>query len=230
MSEWQTTPLTEVLDFQEGPGIMAKDFRRDGIPLLRLAGLKRNSSLLTGCNFLDPDTVEKRWSHFRLQEGDVLLSTSASLGEVATVNASGVGSIAYTGIIRFRPKNALVSPRFIQFMLTAPSFKRQIEAMGVGSVMKHFGPSHLRQMSVDVPPIRDQKAIAATLEVLDDKIDVNERLAATADELSAALFRQAVLTSPNRERPRLHEGSYGHRTHGGSDRRDQQRSGKLNRV
>ncbi len=195
MSEWQTIPLTEVLDFQEGPGIMAKDFRREGVPLLRLAGLKRNSPLLAGCNFLDPGTVAKRWDHFRLLEGDVLLSTSASLGEVATVDASGVGAIAYTGIIRFRPKNSLVDSRFIQFMLTAPSFKRQIEAMGVGSVMKHFGPSHLRQMFVSVPPVRDQEAIAAVLGALDDKIAVNERIAVASLDLAEALYVHAATSS-----------------------------------
>ncbi|MEV6378109.1 restriction endonuclease subunit S [Streptomyces sp. NPDC051773] len=192
MPEWQTVPLPEVLDFQEGPGIMAKDFRAEGVPLLRLAGLKRNSALLMGCNFLDSKVVEKRWAHFRLREGDVLLSTSASLGEVAQVDASGVGAIAYTGIIRFRPKNSLVDPAFIQFMLTSPSFKHQIEAMGVGSVMKHFGPSHLRQMTVDVPPVPDQGAIAAVLGALDEKIAVNERVATTALGLAEAIYLQVA--------------------------------------
>ncbi|MER7866992.1 restriction endonuclease subunit S [Streptomyces cellulosae] len=192
MSEWQTVPLPEVLDFQEGPGIMAKDFRAEGVPLLRLAGLKRNSSLLTGCNFLDSEAVEKRWAHFRLREGDVLLSTSASLGEVAQVDASGVGAVAYTGIIRFRPKNSMVDPVFIQFMLTSPSFKHQIEAMGVGSVLKHFGPTHLRQMTVDVPPVPDQRAIAAVLGALDDKIAVNERVATTAIDLAESIYVHAA--------------------------------------
>lgn len=188
MSEWETVPLQDVLDFQEGPGIMAVDFHPEGVPLLRLAGLKRNASLLAGCNYLDPEKVTKRWDHFRLRKGDVLLSTSASLGEVATVDDSAVGAVAYTGIIRFRPKNPAVDADFIQYMLLAPSFKRQIEAMGVGSVMKHFGPTHLRQMTVDVPRLRDQHAIAEVLGVLDEKIAVNERIAAKADELSHALF------------------------------------------
>ncbi|MGW9075086.1 restriction endonuclease subunit S [Streptomyces kronopolitis] len=167
---------------------MARDFHPEGVPLIRLAGLKRGAPLLTGCDFLDGEKVSQRWDHFRLQEGDVLLSTSASLGETATVDASGVGAIAYTGIIRFRPKGEQILAQFIPHALTAPSFKRQIKAMGAGSVIKHFGPTHLRQMTVCVPPLREQQAIAEVLSALDDKIAINERIAETTADLCRALM------------------------------------------
>ena len=144
MGDWLTSSLSEVLEFREGPGIMAADFREEGVPLVRLAGIKRGANILKGCNYLDPAIVERRWKQFRLKEGDVLLSTSASLGEVARVGSDGVGAVPYTGIISFRPRDSRIAASFIEHMLTTPSFKAQIEAMGVGSVMKHFGPSHLR--------------------------------------------------------------------------------------
>ena len=192
MTEWVTKALPEVLDFREGPGILAVDFRDSGVPLLRLAGLKPGASLLDGCNYLDAAKVDRKWSHFRVEAGDVLLSTSASLGEVAVVNESAVGAIPYTGIIRFRPNGDKVSPRFIRFLLTDPSFKRQIEAMGVGSVMRHFGPSHLRHMTVTFPPVADQDCIADVLGALDDKIAANQLAAATAVRLADALFASAT--------------------------------------
>jgi len=184
--QWELVPLVDVLEFREGPGIMARDFREDGVPLVRLAGLREPGALLTGCNYLDPEMVKKRWDHFRLREGDVLLSTSASLGEVAVVDASGVGAIAYTGIIGFRPKGGRVIPAFIPHALTAPSFTRQIEAMGAGSVLRHFGPLHLRQMSLRVPPVHVQRAISEVLEALDDKIESNARMLGILDALVRA--------------------------------------------
>jgi type I restriction enzyme S subunit len=71
---WRTWPFQEVIDFQEGPGILAKDFRDEGVPLVRLAGLNRGASVLGGCNFLEPEMVKNHWSHFALQEGDILLN------------------------------------------------------------------------------------------------------------------------------------------------------------
>jgi type I restriction enzyme, S subunit len=188
MSDWPTLPLADVLDFKEGPGILARDFRSHGIPLIRLAGVKSGAKILDGCNFLDPDMVAKKWSQFRLALGDVLLSTSASLGEVAVVGPDGVGAIPYTGIIRFRPVDDCMSARFIPIALTSGLFKRQIEAMGAGSVLRHFGPMHLRQMTLQVPPIETQEAIADVIGALDDKIESNRRAIGYMEELGAALL------------------------------------------
>lgn len=193
MADWAVAPLADVLEFREGPGIMAVDFRDAGVPLVRLAGVKRGADIFEGANHLDPAMVDKRWSQFCLQEGDVLLSTSASLGEVARVPAKAAGAIPYTGIISFRPRDSRIDAAFIPYMLTAPTFKGQIEAMGVGSVMKHFGPSHLRQMTVRYPDRGSQRAIAEVLGAIDDKIAANDRVQSGVVTLTDALFNRAVV-------------------------------------
>lgn len=184
---WEQVPLAGVLDFREGPGIMARDFRDRGVPLLRLAGLKKGANLLDGCNYLDEEMASSRWDHFRVDSGDVLLSTSASLGEVAVVDESAVGGVPYTGIIRFRPNSGRIISEFVQFALTAPTFKRQIEEMGVGSVMRHFGPTHLAKMTINLPSVRLQAGIATVLGAFDGKIAVNNRIAGTGEALAVAL-------------------------------------------
>jgi type I restriction enzyme, S subunit len=181
----------DVIDFQEGPGIMARDFRDSGVPLIRLAGLS-GGSLLTGCNHLDPEMVERKWSHFRLKEGDTLISTSASLGRVARVTEEAEGAIAYTGIIRMRPRDGRLVSDFIQYVVEDTHFQRQVDAMGAGSVMRHFGPSHLRKMTVLAPPPKEQRAIASLLGALDDKINSNLRLNIRLDELARGLLRRLL--------------------------------------
>jgi type I restriction enzyme S subunit len=192
MSEWVTTNLDAVLEYREGPGIMAAEFRNSGVPLVRLAGLKRGVSMLTGCNYLAHDLVDRRYLHFRLRLGDVLLSTSASLGEVARVSHEAIGAIPYTGIIAFRPKTTAIHPTFVEWMLRAPSFKAQVEAMGAGSVMKHFGPSHLKKMTVSYPGISTQKAIGEMMGALDAKLASNSIASSQADVYSSKLFEAAA--------------------------------------
>lgn len=180
---WVEVALDEAIDFQEGPGIMARDFRESGVPLVRLSGLGKPGSVLEGCNYLDPEMVAKRWSHFSLRSGDTLLSTSASLGRVARVDADAAGAIPYTGIIRMRPSGDRVRGDFIKYLLASPHFQRQAEAMGAGSVMRHFGPSHLRAMTVVIPPNSEQQAITEVLGALDDKIESNRRVIATSEAI-----------------------------------------------
>ena len=186
---WEEIPFEAVIDFREGPGILAKDFRENGVPLVRLAGLERGASMLEGCNYLDPETVSARWSHFQLELGDVLLSTSASLGRIAVVGEECIGSVPYTGIIRMRPKGDNLHSPFIRYLLEGPDFQRQTEMVGVGSVIRHFGPMHLRQMTVQVPPLPEQRAIAHILGTLDDNIELNRRMNQTLEEMARAIFQ-----------------------------------------
>jgi len=187
--EWVVTDFADAIDFQEGPGILAKDFHDHGVPLIRLSGLDRGTSLLSGCNYLDPELVEKKWTHFRLQKGDILLSTSASLGRIAVVDDEGVGAIAYTGIIRMRPRDDRLIAPFIRYLLEGPNFQEQVEAFGAGSVIRHFGPMHLRQMTVLIPPLDEQRAIAHILGTLDDKIELNRKQNETLEAMARALFK-----------------------------------------
>lgn len=187
-SEWKQAALPEVIDFKEGPGILARDFREAGIPLVRLAGLSDNS-LLAGSNHLEPTMVERKWSHFRLELGDTLISASASLGRIARVGSEAVGAIPYTGIIRMRPRDGRLRPDFLPYLLDGPDFQRQAEAMGAGSVLRHFGPSHLQHMTLNLPPVGDQARITEVLGRLNSKIRSNRRVAALLEQTAEAEFR-----------------------------------------
>lgn len=127
---WKLQPFPDAIDFQEGPGILARDFRPSGIPLIRLSGLDRGARLLDGCNYLDEQMVREKWSHFRVEQGDILLSTSASLGRLAAVDAASVGAIPYTGLIRMRPRHSGLRAPFIRYLLESADFQAQVEAMG----------------------------------------------------------------------------------------------------
>ena len=66
---WSVLHISDMALFQEGPGILAVDFRTTGIPLIRISGMQTDRVTLEGCNFLDPAMVENKWNHFRLDLG-----------------------------------------------------------------------------------------------------------------------------------------------------------------
>jgi type I restriction enzyme S subunit len=187
---WEVVPLQEHVFFQEGPGILAKDFRSFGVPLLRLAGLGNKFSTLEGCNYLDPEMVEKKWAHFRLNVGDIVTSTSASFGRTSTVDKISEGAVPYTGIIRFRPKTSRIVPGFIELFLQSDFFEEQAGSFAAGSVIQHFGPTHLKQMAIALPPVKEQSTIAAVIGAVDNKIDLLHRQNQTLEAMAETLFRQ----------------------------------------
>lgn len=188
---WKLRPLQEATDFQEGPGILAKDFREEGTPLVRLAGMGGSEVSLRGCNFVDPEMFARKWSHFALEEGDILVLTSATFGNPTVVGKEAVGALFYTGIIRFRPKGVDLDSTYLRHYLASPWFLRQATAFASGAVIKHFGPTHLRQMTIPVPPLQLQQQFAARTVAL-ESLRIQAKAAATAlEQLFASIQQQA---------------------------------------
>lgn len=197
--EWKKIKLVAIADFQEGPGILTVDFKESGTPLIRLKGLQRRIASIEGCNYLDEDKVAKKWSHFKLKKGDVLLSTSASLGTTSLVDESTEGAVAYTGIIRFRPLST-TTRLYLEHLLSSKAFIKQIKSMKTGATISHFGPVHLRQMTFFHPDVKEQEKIAGFLTAVNERIEHMENRLELSKKykkgLVQRLFTQKGLSNP----------------------------------
>ena len=159
---WIWASLPEVVFFQEGPGIMKKDFRDSGVPLIRISGLQTDKVSLEGCNFLDPEMVESKWKHFKLEMGDIVICTSASIGKVSIVDSETVGAIPYTGQIRFQMSPAITKDYFLYFAMS-DIYLNQVNLLKTGNCIQHYGPTHLKQVIVPLPPIDEQIRISSAI-------------------------------------------------------------------
>jgi type I restriction enzyme S subunit len=193
---WDVAPFKHRVCFQEGPGIMASDFREHGIPLLRISGLKDDIATLHGCNYLDPDAVNQRWSHFRVREGDYLLSASASTGKVSIATKEVAGSIPYTGIIRLWPASAGVVMPFVRLFIESASFQVQVDVLKSGVAIEHFGPSHLKRMVIVLPPPEEQHAIVNAVEhvvgPINRAVEAAQNAMSTLRDLGSRLIADVV--------------------------------------
>ena len=167
---WKFLKISDATIFQEGPGILGKDFRTNGIPLIRIAGMQEKIVHLTGCNYLDPEMVEKKWKHFKLDLGDVVISSSASMDKIAEVDEETVGAIAYTGLIRFKMLGE-INKEFFKYYIQSPFYIQQINEQKAGGMIQHYGPTHLQKMFLPLPPIEEQQRIVEKLNTILPIID-----------------------------------------------------------
>jgi type I restriction enzyme S subunit len=161
---WEVVPFKRRVGFQEGPGIMAADFRDEGVPLLRISCLRGSIASLQGCNFLDPQMVRRRWGHFAVRSGDYLLSASASTGNVVLATEVVAGAIPYTGILRLWPLSDRAFMPFVRLYMGCGPFQDQIDAAKSGVAIEHFGPTHLKRMFMALPLQSEQREIVEYVE------------------------------------------------------------------
>lgn len=193
-AHWEVIPLKRAVRYQEGPGIMAVDFRDEGVPLLRVSSVGGRYATLDGVNYLDPEMVELKWLHFLTDLGDLLISASATSGIVSEVTETTVGCVPYTGIIRINPIEGMAASSFIRHLLVSDVFLSQIDQLKAGSTIQHFGPYHLGLMVISCPPVHEQSRIGDELDKVLQKIDVEAEKIEKSVEILLE-YRAALVTA-----------------------------------
>ena len=81
--------------------------------------------------------------------------------------------------------NHRADTRFLSYVLS----QTDISGYLTGSTMPKLTQGNLNRLPVIAPPLAEQKAIAAVLGALDDKIELNRRMNATLEAMARALFQ-----------------------------------------
>lgn len=123
-----------------------------------------------------------------IQEGDVLVNSTGvgTLGRTAAVQTLVGPTTVDTHVTIARPSTA--DPGWVRYLfrLLEPS----IEALAEGSTgQTELSRHRLAELEVLVPSLSEQQAIAGILGALDDKIESNRRMSATARSLCDAVFQ-----------------------------------------
>ena len=193
--EWIITTFPESVFFQEGPGLRKFQYREEGVPFLNIRTLIDERVEHSLCKYLDPTEVEEKYQHFLLEDGDIVASSSGTLGKVAVITKEDLPLMLNTSIIRFRPYSHSEPLRgFIKWYLKSDHFLSQATKASTGSAQVNFGPSHLKKMYFLMPPLNEQRRIVEKIEALTAR---SRKARAALDEIPALLdqFRQSVLAA-----------------------------------
>lgn len=147
---WKVKPLAHVYDFLEGPGIRNWQYADEGTRFINIRLINNGNIDVLSSNFINQDDVDNKYQHFLLDEGDMVVSTSGTLGRSAIVRKSHLPLLLNTSVIRFRPKQD-VGYAFMYLYLQSEEFLNEQIRLSSGSVQKNFGPTHLKQMKIILP-------------------------------------------------------------------------------
>src|SRR5690606_6025659 len=134
----------------------------------------------------------------RLKRGDILFAGSGETKEEIGKAASFVSCAeAYAGgdIVILSPRTC--SSEFLGYALNAPEVARQKSSKGQGDAVVHISTSALASISVAVPPLPEQSAIATALSDVDALLAAQDALIAKKRALKQGAM-QELLTGKRR--------------------------------
>ncbi len=134
---------------------------------------------------VDAPTKEK----YRLRHGDVVIArTGATTGYSAYV-ANPPDAIFASYLVRLKVGEKADS-RFISYFLKSPEFWTYMRGvLGDKSAQPNASAATMTKARLRLPPLPEQKAIAAVLGALDDKIELNRRMNSVLEAMARALFQ-----------------------------------------
>jgi type I restriction enzyme S subunit len=169
--KWVETDLHSAFWFQEGPGVRNWQFTTSGIKLLNVANITKagNIDLSKSDRCLSTEEARQKYSHFLVDAGDLVIASSGISFDTdgllrtrgAFVDSSHLPLCMNTSTIRFKAKEGVSDLEFLKFWFDSFEFRDQITRLVTGSAQQNFGPSHLKQIKITLPPLEEQKRITA---------------------------------------------------------------------
>lgn len=138
------------------------------------------------------DEFESKYRHFQIQPDDIVIASSGNTyGKIGRIRAEHLPLMMNTSVIRFHSlDSAVLNDEYLYGFLRSSLFRNQIESFVIGSAQPNFGPSHLKQMQIPLPPLETQRRIAAILSAYDDLIENNTRRIKALEQAAHDLYRE----------------------------------------
>ena len=158
------------------------------------------------------DTSERTLSEIGASKMKTLLlpPNSVMMSCIATIGKCGITtkpSFTNQQINSVICNPDIVDPLFLYYVFT--QIGHQLEsAGGGGSVYTNVSKSRFSEISVLLPPLPEQRTIAAVLGALDDKIELNRRMNRTLEAMAQAVFRHWFVENEEAEGWKIGDVSY----------------------
>lgn len=188
---WPLVSLESISEFIRNGASIKQSKDAGGLPITRIETIAERKVNLEKCGYADVNDSEYR--DYRLSNGDILIShinSEKHLGKCAIYECSRSDVIHGMNLLCLRPIKGMVFPRYLFHYLSSPEFGRLIPSITKKSVNQaSFTVTAFKGLEIPLPPLAEQKRIAAIL----DKADAIRRKRQQAIQLADEFLRSVFL-------------------------------------
>ena len=166
---WRVVRLGDVCALPEyGASAPARPFDANLPRYVRITDITDDGRLRSGGErSANPAKVDG----YALREGDLLFARSGSVGRTYLYRPED-GPCVFAGyLIRFRPNPNVALPRFVEIFTHSSSYRRWVTSMLRIGAQPNINAREYSSLPIHVPPLPEQRAIAAVLDSIDEAIE-----------------------------------------------------------
>ena len=195
---WEEQTVGDLFDLEGGFAFKSSEFLEDGVPVIKIKNVKSGFFSKHDFSFVSEHFLTARPQKVARQS-DLLISMSGNRHDGSP--ETWVGKVAYfdapekylinqrVGALRVKDARK-ADPRFFSYLLSSLTYQELFIAIATSSGgQANLSPGQILSAPVYFPKLAEQQRIAYILGTLDDKIELNRRMAATLEEMARALFK-----------------------------------------
>ena len=193
--EWKQHLLSEYLDFKNGLNPSAKSFG-EGIKFISVMDILNNPYITYNCIRTSVNATEKEKQEFNVEYGDILFQRSSeTLEDVGHANVYLDRKPALFGGFTIRgKKKGDYNPLFFKYLLDSPKARKKVIVKGAGAQHFNIGQEGLSSVSLFFPAMQEQAKIAGLLELLDQRIAIQNKVIEDIQALKKATSSRILFT------------------------------------
>ena len=184
--DWKIAPLDDVCEPPQY-GYTASAEEKGEVRFLRIADITDSGVKWPTVPYCDcpPELLDK----YRLASGDIVFARIGATTGKSYLITNPPPSVFPSYLIRVRA-NREIDPAFLSQFFRSDAYWRQVDAQKNANLKKGVSGSLLKTLVVPVPPLPEQRKIAAVLGLVQRAIEQQERLIALTTELKKALLHK----------------------------------------
>jgi type I restriction enzyme S subunit len=191
---WDVRRLKEVCRKSAlyGANVPASSYSSTGIRFLRITDIREDGSLKLGGVYVSSEIA----IDYVLNDGDLLISRSGTVGRSFLYDSATHGPCAYAGyLVRFVLGN-MVMPKFLLYFTKTPSFNDFLKIVSIQSTIENVNGEKYANFILPLPSFTEQSAIVHYLNYFDRRIRLyilaNQKLIKLLEEQKQAIIHKAV--------------------------------------
>lgn len=188
---WVTFSLEELGKVVTGttpPGTRPDYFAPIGVPFLTPTDMSFDTRSVTTARYLSSEGVDYLRSRLLPKSSISVVCIGSTIGKACFTSATTVSNQQINTLI---PNPSTLHPLFGYYALVV--LGRDFKRIAGGSTSPIINATTFKQQRIPIPPLSEQRAIAATLGALDDKIESNRKLADLIPDLIHSLVERELV-------------------------------------
>ena len=189
---WKETTLGEVAEITSAKRIFANEYKSAGIPFFRGKEIteKFNGNEISTELYISEGKYEEIKNKYGIpEENDILLTSVGTLGNPYLVEKDFNFYFKDGNLTWFRKFNNII-PKYLFYWIISPQGKETLSHAKIGSTQEAYTIVKLKELSLAIPPLPEQRAITVVLSSFDDKIEILREENKTLETIAQTLFKR----------------------------------------